>query len=160
MLALYIGEEVLMATVGKGDESAKRTRDSGSYTKAKSKAEEYVRSPEKLSKLVDEAAEKANSRQSPLKELWGSLNACFRMLRAYASGSYREIPWQSLVMIVASVVYFVMPIDLIPDFIVGLGLADDAALLGWTIKTFASDIQAFQAWEAKDAKPAAEVEPA
>ena len=73
--------------------------------------------------------------------------ACFRLLRAYAKGSYREIPWQSLLIIIASVIYFVMPLDAIPDFLVGLGYVDDAALLGWTIKSVSSDIDDFTTWE-------------
>jgi uncharacterized membrane protein YkvA (DUF1232 family) len=54
-------------------------------------------------------------------------------------------------MIVASVIYFVMPIDLVPDFIVGFGLLDDAALLGWTMKTFSADIDGFLEWESEQA---------
>lgn len=82
-----------------------------------------------------------------MKEVWSSLMACVRLIKAYANGSYRKIPWTSLLMIVASVVYFVMPVDLIPDFLAGFGLLDDAALLGWTIRTFAADIAAFVQWE-------------
>lgn len=76
--------------------------------------------------------------------------ALFRLIKAYATGTYREIPWNSLVMIIASVIYFVMPIDLIPDFIPALGLLDDAALLAWTIKTFSEDIDAFLEWESNN----------
>lgn len=126
---------------------AQKTRGSRSYEKAKSKAEEYIKSPDKLGKLVNDATEKANRKNGPLKEVWDSLMACFRLIKAYANGSYREAPWQSLVMIVASIVYFVMPVDLLPDFLAGLGFLDDAALLGWTIKTFAADIDAFTQWE-------------
>jgi uncharacterized membrane protein YkvA (DUF1232 family) len=52
-------------------------------------------------------------------------------------------------MIVGSVVYFVMSVDFILDFIVGLGFAEDAAILGWTIKTFESGIDDFIEWEEK-----------
>ena len=38
-------------------------------------------------------------------------------------------------MLVASVAYFVMPIDLIPDVVVGLGYVDDATLLAWTLQS-------------------------
>jgi uncharacterized membrane protein YkvA (DUF1232 family) len=126
---------------------ARKTRDSRSYEKAKSRAEGYLRSPEKLGKLVGDATEKAKRRNGPLREVWTSLMACFRLMKAYANGSYKKVPWQSLLMIVAAVVYFVMPVDLIPDFLAGLGLLDDAALLGWTVKTFAADINAFVRWE-------------
>lgn len=126
---------------------ARKTRASGSYRKARSRAGEYLASPEKLGTLASDAAAKAGRRNGPLKEVWNSLMACVRLIKAYADGSYKKIPWQSLLMIVASVVYFVMPVDLIPDFLAGFGLLDDAALLGWTIRTFGADIDAFVQWE-------------
>lgn len=46
-----------------------------------------------------------------------------------------------------SFIYFVSPIDLIPDFILGLGLIDDATVLAWTIRACASDLAAFLACE-------------
>ena len=76
--------------------------------------------------------------------------ACLRMIKAYANGSYRQVSWQSLLMIVAAVVYFVMPMDLVPDFLVSLGLLDDAALLGWTVKAFKKEIDDFVSWENHD----------
>lgn len=131
----------------KGTSRPDRTMDSRSYEKAKSKAEEYAKDPEKLDELINKASRKAGDRKGPLGALWSQLMACFRLIRAYAKGTYRNISWTSLVMLVAAVVYFVMPIDLVPDFILGLGLLDDAVILGWTIKKFSSDIDAFVEWE-------------
>jgi uncharacterized membrane protein YkvA (DUF1232 family) len=145
---LQQGEELMSSRNSKQSE-AQGTRGSKSYEKAKSKAEEYIKSPDKLGKLVTDATEKANRKNGPLKEVWISLMACFRLIKAYSNGSYKKIPWQSLFMIVASVVYFVMPVDLIPDFLAGFGLLDDAALLSWTIRTFAADIDAFIQWESQ-----------
>ncbi|ENY71909.1 YkvA family protein [Aeromonas diversa] len=126
---------------------AERAKGSKSYQKARSQAAEYAKDPEKLNDLIDKASKKAHGKKGPLFAIWGQLSACFRLLRAYAKGTYREIPWSTLVMLVASIIYFVMPIDLIPDFIVGIGHLDDAALLGWTMKAFESDIEAFVEWE-------------
>jgi uncharacterized membrane protein YkvA (DUF1232 family) len=128
---------------------ARKTRDSRSYEKATARAEEYLKSPEKLGQLVSDASEKAKRKSGPLKEVWSSLMVCFKLIKAYANGSYRKVPWQSLLMIVAAVVYFVMPVDLIPDFLAGFGLLDDAALLSLTIRTVAADIDAFVKWEEK-----------
>jgi uncharacterized membrane protein YkvA (DUF1232 family) len=134
-------------TKSNNESRAEKAKDSESFKKAKSKAEEYASDPDKLNDLIDKASKKANGKKGPLDTVWIQLMACFRLIKAYANGSYREIPWSSLVMLVASVIYFVMPVDLIPDFILGLGLLDDAALLGWTINTFSSDIEAFVEWE-------------
>ncbi len=128
---------------------AEKTRSSKAYTKAKTKAEAYINDPSKLNNLVGEASKKAKGKNGPLKEVWDSLTACFRLIKAYANGTYQEIPWQSMVMMVASVIYFVMPVDLIPEAIIGIGLLDDVALLGWTIRAFRSDIKNFIEWENK-----------
>ncbi|MBN2212972.1 MAG: DUF1232 domain-containing protein [Bacteroidales bacterium] len=128
-----------------------RTRDSRSYKKAWSKAEDYIRDPGKLGRLIDDATGKAGQKSGPLKNIWNYLMACFRLIKAYANGSYRNISWQSLVMIVASIIYFVMPFDLIPDFLPGFGLLDDAAILAWTIRAISADVDAFVEWEAKSA---------
>ncbi len=126
-----------------------KTRDSKSYKRARTKATDYIKDSRKLGKLIDDAAGKADQKSGTLKEIWNSLMACFRMIKAYANGTYRNISWKSLVMIVASIIYFVMPFDLIPDFLPGLGLLDDAAILAWTIRTISADIDAFLEWEAQ-----------
>lgn len=38
-------------------------------------------------------------------------------------------------MLVTTVGYFVMPIDLIPDFLLAVGFLDDATLIGLTIRS-------------------------
>lgn len=130
--------------------NAKKTKDSRAFKKAKTRAENYAGDPDKLQDLINKASQKANGKKGPLDAVWTQLMALFRLIKAYATGTYREIPWSSLVMIIASVIYFVMPIDLIPDFIPALGLLDDAALLAWTIKTFSEDIDAFLEWESNN----------
>lgn len=130
---------------------ARKVRNSKSYKKARTKAEDYFKSPDKINDLLNDARKKANKKKGPLNDIWDKLLTCFRLLRSYADGSYRAIPWQSLVMILASVIYFVMPLDLIPDFLVGIGYVDDASLLAWTIHSFSSDIDKFAEWESKQA---------
>jgi uncharacterized membrane protein YkvA (DUF1232 family) len=78
-----------------------------------------------------------------------SIAAAFRLLNAYAKGQYRDISFESLALIVASIIYFVMPIDVIPDFIVAMGFVDDALLLSWTFKAVVSDIEKILAWEGR-----------
>ena len=132
-------------------DAAAKAKASRAFNQAKSKAAEYINDSAKLNELIDKASKKATDKIGVLGTVWTQLTACFRLIRAYAKGSYREVPWHSLMMIVASVIYFIMPIDLVPDFIVGFGLLDDAALLGWTMKTFSADIDGFLEWESEQA---------
>jgi hypothetical protein len=87
----------------------------------KEKAKNYLNDPKKLKELIDRARIKATSagRYGPLKPIWESIMALLRLLRAYWRGDYRQVPLQSLILIVAAILYFVSPIDIIPDFRAG-----------------------------------------
>lgn len=141
--------------------SGEDVEDSEAYARAKSRASAYAQDPDKLNDLVDRASRKAKARQGRLTQVWESLTACFRLLRAYATGQYREIPWASLLSIIAAVVYFVMPLDLIPDFLLGFGMIDDAVLIGWILGSLRGDIERFLEWEGeREDRQQAESQPA
>lgn len=72
-----------------------------------------------------------------------------RLLRAYAQGEYKAVPWKSLVLIVAAILYFINPIDVIPDLLPLIGLSDDFAVLFMVYKSLGDDIDKFLAWEEK-----------
>lgn len=129
---------------------AKKVKESKTFKKAENTAREYINNPGKLESLFNEASKKAHEKQDQLGVVWTQLLACFRLIKAYAKGQYRKVPWRSLVMIIASVLYFVWLVDVVPDFIPFLGFLDDAALLGWTIKTFKSDVDEFIEWESSN----------
>jgi uncharacterized membrane protein YkvA (DUF1232 family) len=70
-----------------------------------------------------------------------------RISRAYASGQYREVPWKTMVMIVAALAYFVMPIDLLPDLMPITGLTDDVAVLVAVYNAVSVEVDKFLLWE-------------
>ena len=127
--------------------AAEKVERSSFFRSARARAAEYIRNPGELNRLLDQATQKVYRRQGPFSEIRDSLAASFRMLRAYAGGSYRVIPTASLLSIIAAIIYFVMPIDSIPDFILGLGLLDDAALLSLVLSSVRIDLERFVAWE-------------
>jgi uncharacterized membrane protein YkvA (DUF1232 family) len=70
-----------------------------------------------------------------------------RLIKAYAQGEYRQIPWKTLLIIVAAVIYFVNPLDLLPDLIPVAGFADDFGILVWVYNSVQTEIDKFIAWE-------------
>ena len=70
-----------------------------------------------------------------------------RLLRAYTRGEYRTIPWKSLLLIVAALVYFINPVDIIPDLMPVVGFTDDFAVLYLVYKSVGEDIEKFLLWE-------------
>ncbi|HAN29050.1 MAG TPA: methyltransferase type 11 [Haliea salexigens] len=125
-----------------------RASHSRAYARASRRARALIEQPGGLSALAASAGEKAAARSGALAGIGKSVQDALRLVRAYASGAYREIPWQSLLMLVAAVVYFVMPVDAVPDILLGFGLLDDAAILGWTLRSLDGDLKRFRAWEA------------
>jgi uncharacterized membrane protein YkvA (DUF1232 family) len=77
-----------------------------------------------------------------------------RLSKAYVLGHYREVPWKSMLVVVAAIIYFVSPIDLIPDFIPVTGLSDDFAVLLWVYNTLNGEIDKFLSWEKSKLLPA------
>ena len=80
------------------------------------------------------------------------------MVREAASGRYRKLPKRSLVAIVAALLYFLDPLDMIPDFIPFVGFVDDAAVLAWVASRMHADLRAFLDWETGQG-PVLDVEP-
>ena len=126
----------------------KRVADSLFFRRAKNQAMELTKNPDKFAALLEKADQKARLRETgALKEVWDSLMALFRMLRAYTKGTYREIPFKTLIAVISSVIYFVMPFDLVPDVLAFFGFMDDAALIAWVVNSVKKDVDAFSAWE-------------
>lgn len=75
------------------------------------------------------------------------LSVFSRLASAYISGNYRDISWKSLMIVLAAIIYFLNPIDLIPDFIPVLGLTDDFSVLLWVYNTVAQEVDKFLTWE-------------
>jgi len=70
-----------------------------------------------------------------------------RMLKAYALGHYRNVPVRTIILIIAAVIYFISPVDLLPDLIPITGLSDDFGILLWVYNSVLTEIDKFLTWE-------------
>ena len=80
-----------------------------------------------------------------------NIKLLFSVIKDYANGKYREIPWTTIAAIIGSLIYVFSPIDLILDFIPVLGLTDDAAVLGLCLKGIVSDLRKYEKWKNQNA---------
>jgi uncharacterized membrane protein YkvA (DUF1232 family) len=76
-----------------------------------------------------------------------------RFARAYAQGRYRGVPMKTMLLLIAAVIYFVNPLDLIPDLVPLAGFTDDFAILLWVYNSLGSEIDKFIAWEESQITP-------
>jgi uncharacterized membrane protein YkvA (DUF1232 family) len=113
------------------------------------KAVSLLRDREQTVRLIETARERLRLRPEALqsKGLKAKLQAASRMVLKSVRREYRDVSWQSLVLITAGIIYFVMPADAIPDIMPLLGFSDDAAILTAIFASVSRDLDRFIEWE-------------
>ena len=119
-----------------------------SFEHAMVRAASYLGHKERLRGLLEVTSNKSQRCYESLLVSWETLQIFIRMLRAWASGSY-SAPADSILMIVAAVIYFVSPFDIIPDGIPVFGLMDDVAVIACVAKANLTAISNFRDWETR-----------
>ena len=121
------------------------------YKKNETKAMEILKDKNKVSKLLEEAMNKAKAnRIGPIDEIWSKLQIVFSLLKDWISGEYKQIPMGSLMILVVGLIYFITPIDILPDLIPG-GFVDDVVIFGFLFKQISADIDAYRSWKEEKA---------
>jgi uncharacterized membrane protein YkvA (DUF1232 family) len=121
---------------------------SAAFRRAAIDAETYARDPKQLRQLVEDAVGKISViPRGPFTDTWPYLMAMIRLIRDYHRAEYRDISEQNLRIIVAAILYFVSPFDVIPDWVPVLGHIDDAFVIALALKSVRLDLDTFMAWE-------------
>ncbi len=143
-----------MNTSSNSDSLIYRILQSVFFKRSQRKASRIARNTTGLWDLLKEVSAKAGN----LKDIAfvSNVQTLSRMVRAYIRGEYKVIPWSVLVKIIAALVYFVSPLDFIPDLLPILGFSDDIAVVLWVISSCTTEIKRFQEWEAAQAIPVSE----
>ena len=118
--------------------------------KMKARAQRIVQDHGELKKLLEKTHKKLEDAQgddSLMQKMGDYLKMIMRMITNYLNGSYNHTPWQTILMLVAGLLYFITPLDAIPDFIPIGGLLDDATVLVWLGRCFRDDISRYKKWE-------------
>ena len=123
-------------------------RQRNAFKLARTSAKGVLRRRMRLFRLLRDAYRKLARNEDALTRVRGDLLHLLRMARAWARKEYRAVPWRTMLYVVAAIIYFVNPVDLIPDALVGLGFLDDAAVISAVVRALQSDIQKYLSWEA------------
>ncbi len=107
-------------------------------------AREFTR--EKLERTVGKEATAIQLAKSLPSGFVTKVKLAAGLLKDYAKGNYREIPWNTIACLGAGIAYLASPLDAVPDFIPVAGLADDALLLTLVFKGVSADLDDYAAW--------------
>lgn len=103
--------------------------------------------------LVRNAYKHMTARSDVLSAVWEDLRTMLRLLVRWADRSYRHISWTPLAVIVGALLYFVIPADVIPDALAGLGFVDDVSVITMAVRRVRGELDRFRTWENNQALP-------
>lgn len=118
-----------------------------SFNSLKGLAEALIGNAGQLTELVEQLQRVMQNTTKALENCAADLQTMGNMVTDYANGRYKEIPKETIVAVVAAIVYVVSPIDLIPDAIPVVGYADDAALVSFVLSHVHKDIESYRNWK-------------
>ncbi|MFT6636945.1 MAG: uncharacterized membrane protein YkvA (DUF1232 family) [Alcanivorax sp.] len=113
---------------------------------ARRRAGRILRSATATRWLVQAVFNRSDQFRVRLGDTFADLILLASLLRDWVTGRYRTVPWGTLLTITGALVYFLMPLDAIPDPIVALGLMDDVAVISRTLKLTRTDLDRYQQW--------------
>ena len=128
---------------------ADRTRQEKAFKifeSLKKSAEALLNDPAAAMRVVDEATEKAKKEGKKIDAIKVDFAHLIQMLKAYFSGNYKKLPWTTIISAVAALLYFINPLDAIPDFILGFGMIDDATVIAFCLRSIKQDLDQFKAF--------------
>lgn len=133
-------------------EDKKRLTDTEIAGEIESKSLEY--GPEKVDEVLGKEDEiKKKSGKLNLKkfsQLFRQLTLGLEMVKDFKAKAYTAIPWRSISIIIASILYFMNPFDVLPDVFPIIGFTDDAIVMATVFKSIQEDLRKYCLWKGYD----------
>ena len=74
------------------------------------------------------------------------------MIRAYAKKQYTDVSIATILLSIAALIYVVNPMDVVPDFMIGIGQLDDAAAIVLVLQMIQMDLNKYKKWQEANGK--------
>lgn len=122
------------------------------FKKSQSRASAILKDKSKASVTVENALGKAVSNRSDLEGVWDKMVLLLAVSKDFINGNYTAIPKRSIIAILGGLVYFLSPIDVVPDFVPVLGFIDDIFVLNLVYKQVLKDLEEYKTWKSGQGK--------
>lgn len=109
------------------------------------KAKTIYEDNEKLRSLLNSSI-KLVQENKQLNEVVQDIRIMIYLIRDWVNGDYKELSNNTVLLVVIALLYLVMPLDLIPDFL-PMGFIDDIAVIGFVMKRISDEINKYKEWK-------------
>ena len=119
------------------------------------RAKKIVSDPDRMEKLAKESYSILKG-EGKLAEVQREGLLLWKLAKDAITGRYRGLKKRNLFLIVAGLMYLVNPMDIVPDFLLAVGFADDVAVLMYVFKKLDYEIKAYETWRNEEAEIASD----
>lgn len=92
-------------------------------------------------------AERLTRKAGFLSQYWDDIKTSFALISDWFNGSYDKVPGRMIASLAGALIYFISPLDLLPDWIPMAGFLDDAAILAAVFKLSEADLKFYRKWK-------------
>jgi len=119
------------------------------YEKCVAKAKKMMPNKMKISKTIKKARKIIERLHNIPKCRVLAENVCnfCDLLSDYFAGIYQNLPLATIVAVLGGLLYVVLPIDILADFIPVLGWLDDAAVVAFIVAAEQNDVKEYLVWK-------------
>lgn len=118
------------------------------FESSKKDAEKILKDPQKTEEMLNDAGKKIDKLgDGPVKEAIDDLFLLIGVVKSWIKREYIEIPVGTIIAILGAIIYFVSPVDIIPDFLPGVGHIDDFFVVSLVMKQAHSDLSKYKIWK-------------
>ena len=115
------------------------------------KSEEILKDEDKLERLF-QRLEKKLKIVPVVGDKLADVPIMASLIKSYVQKEYTDIPIGTIIAVISALVYFVSPIDIIPDSIPGAGYIDDGVVIAVCLKMVDSDLMEYRKWREENGK--------
>jgi len=121
----------------------------GALNKNKHEASKILKDKSKAKILTDKVSQKLKGLSAVpiIGSLIFDIGDIVCMVLDYVHGNYKKVPVPTMLALVAALIYFISPVDLLPDFIPLVGYIDDAAIFSLVLNVFHFDLDRYRTWK-------------
>ncbi|MFK7951653.1 MAG: YkvA family protein [Ekhidna sp.] len=119
------------------------------------KAKEVAKDNNRIRAVISSAKEKIQrltNNSEEFQEFRSKLDLLLRMAKAHIAGEFKAFSWKTILLIIFGLLYFIAPLDVIPDFLPALGYSDDVSIVYFIFQKLSEDIERFSEWEIAQTK--------
>ncbi len=115
------------------------------FEKNSAEAEDILKNEDKMERFLQKLEQKLKTVPVAGNAL-AYIPLMMSLVRSYVKKEYDEPPITSMISIVVTLIYFLSPVDLIPDAVPGAGFIDDAVVITGCLALVRTDLEDYRIW--------------